>query len=127
VKKTLLAVALAAAAATAAACHSASDPSTQPAAVTTTTGPLQTAYAACGSKGVLTSQHNSLTMDTSTGAVGKADIFCVLTNLTAPANIAIEISQTAEGKIGNDAWDKYLISWVIEGDGGWNVTIIENS
>jgi hypothetical protein len=41
--------------------------------------------------------------DSATGAVGKADIFCVLTNITAPANIAIEISQTAAGKIGNDA------------------------
>jgi hypothetical protein len=39
--------------------------------------------AACNSTGVLTSQHDSLTMDTSIGVVGKAAIFCVLTKLAA--------------------------------------------
>src|SRR5262245_55559280 len=62
---------------------------------------LLPAYQTCGSKGVLTSAHDRLTMDTATG-LDKTDIACVLNQLAAPISVAEQIAHPAMGAQGSD-------------------------
>jgi len=78
-----------------------------------------------GSKGVLTSQHDRLTMDTVTG-LDRIDIACVLNQLAAPISIPDQIHSTAVGLQGTDDWGDYQVTWIVEAGRNLNVTITEN-
>jgi hypothetical protein len=87
---------------------------------------LLAAYQACGSKGVLTPQHDRLTMDTATG-LDKTDIGCVLNQLAAPFGVTDQLQSTPVGAKGNDDWGSYQVTWIVEAGGNLNVTFMESN